>query len=127
MNFLIEGFPIHAHWDPSEGVHCVENRKSCLPVHHEWVDKEQVPGEWHQGHLGAIWVLKVHGTVLYVIATPQQEFSLTVEFQGLGWLIHLISSLQVFSSSLCQFCLSSVDNLVKVVNLSERTRRVDSH
>jgi len=25
MNFLIKGFPIHAHWDPSEGVDGVEN------------------------------------------------------------------------------------------------------
>ena len=92
MNFLIKGFPIHAHWNPSEGVDGVENCKSSLPVHHEWVDEKEVPGERHESHLCAIWVFQVDSTVLDVIAAPQKHLTFTVEFEGLRWLIHFISS-----------------------------------
>jgi hypothetical protein len=83
MDFLIKGFPIHAHGNPSEGVHCIEDGKSGLPVPHEWVHEEEIPGERHQSHLGAVWVLEINSTVLHIVARPEEELSLTVEFECL--------------------------------------------
>ena len=119
MNFLVEGLPVHAHGNPSEGVDSVEDTEGELPVHHEWVDEEEVPGEGHQGHLSAVRILEVDGTVLHVVAAPQKQFSFTVEFQCLRWLVHLICSFQVLSRSLGQLSLSCIHYLVQVVHLTE--------
>jgi hypothetical protein len=127
MDFFIDGFPIHAHRDPREAIRKVEDGKRGLPVHAEWVQEEQVPGEGHHKHLGAVRVLQVYRTVLYVIARPEEELSLTVELESLRWLVYFIGSLQILSRSLGQLCLGRVNNLMEVVNLAEGTAWLHSH
>ena len=57
--------------------------------------------------------------MFHVIARPKKKFSLSVELQGLRWFIHLIGSLQILCSSLGQLSLSSINDLVEIMNLSE--------
>jgi len=90
-----------------------------LPVPHEWVDEENVPRERHHRHLSAVRVLQVHGTVLDIITRPKKKFSLTVELQGVRWLIHFVCSFQILCSSLLQFGFSGINNLMKIMHLSE--------
>ena len=126
MNLLIETLPIHTHGNPCQGIDRVEDAQGHLPVPHEGVDEEQVPGEWHHGHLSAVWILEINGTVFNVVATPKEQLSLTVELKGLGWLVDLISSFQILGGSLGQFGLGSVDDLMEVVHLTERARWLTS-
>ena len=93
-----------------------------MPLNHPWVYEEQVPGKWHGSNLGAVWVLKINGTVLNIVTAPQKKLTFSVELKGLRWLIYFISSLKIFSCSLFKLGVGSVHNLMEVVYLTEMTR-----
>ena len=57
--------------------------------------------------------------MLNIITAPQKKFTLSVELKGGGWLVDLVSLLQILSSSLVKLSLSSENHLVEIVDLSE--------
>ncbi len=65
--------------------------------------------------------------MLNIVATVQEKLTLSVEFNRLRWLVDTISSFEVLFGTLRKFSLSSVDNLVQVVNLAELTLGVGAH
>ena len=54
-----------------------------------------------------------------IVAGVQEQLSVPVELQGARGLVHFVCPLQIFSSSLSQFSLSSVHDLMQVLRLSE--------
>ena len=93
MNFLINALPIEGERNPCEHIGGVEQGQSDLPWPHERVDKEHIPRERDHSNLGAVRIFEVDGAMLDVVAAPQKQFTVSVELERLGWLIHLVSSL----------------------------------
>ena len=104
---------------PGERVSQVEEGASDLPRPHERVHEEEVPGERHQAIIHAVGVLEVDRRVLNVVATIEQELTLTVELNGLGWLIDAVGTLEVLLGTLGKLSLGRVDDLMQVVDLAE--------
>ena len=105
----------------------IEESEAELPAHAKWVNKEYVPGEGHRTIIEAVGILEVNCGVLDVVAREQKQFSLSVEFKSLRWLVHLVSSLQILVCTLGQLSLVCVNNLMQVVHLSERSGRILTH
>ena len=54
-----------------------------------------------------------------VITGIEEHLSLSVEFESMGRLVNFVSPFQILACSLSQLSLSSVDNFVQVLSLSE--------
>ena len=97
-----------------------------MPLPHEWIYKEEIPRERHKTNKGAVRILEVDCTILYVITAPEKELSLPVEFEGLTWLVDSIGSFKILSGSLTKLGIGCVYYFMKVVYLSELTHRQSS-
>ena len=65
--------------------------------------------------------------MLDVITAVQKELTLSIELNGLGWLVDTVCALEVFLGTLSKFSLSCVDNFVQVVDLTELALRNLAH
>lgn len=127
VDFLVEALPVHCMGQPGERVGHVEEGQSDLPAPEEGVHEEDVPAERHQAVVHDVRVLQVDGRVLDVVAGVEEQFTLTVEFDRLAWLVDTISAFEVLFRSLGQLALRSVNDLVQVVDLTEITRWLHAH
>ena len=119
VDLLVKALPVHRVRQPGERVGSIEEGEGNLPGPEEGVDEEDVPGEGHEAVVEAVRVLEVNGRVLDVVARVQKQFSLSVEFHRLGWLVHSVCPFQILLSTLSQFRLSCVNHFVQVVDLTE--------
>lgn len=119
VDFAIEILPVEGQWDPGQAVGGPEQRQGELPIPHQGIDEENVPGQWHAEHLCAIRVLQVDRTVLNIVAAPKQQFALTIELERLRWLVNFVCSLEILSGTACELLLRGVNDFVKIVHLSE--------
>lgn len=126
MDLAIEVLPVGGERNPREAVDGVEDGQGNLPLPEERVDEEEVPAERDRQHLRAVGVLEVDLTVLDVIARPEEHLTLTVEFERLRRLVDLISALKILDGTGVLLLLSSVDDLVQVVHLSEVSHLIGS-
>ena len=92
MELLVERLPVHNVRHPGEAVHGVEDGEGELPGHVEGVDEEQVPGKGNSSIIHAVRILEVNGGVLDIVTAIQQQLSLSVELECLGWLVNLVCS-----------------------------------
>lgn len=119
MDLLLEVLPIEDMGEPGEASADIEEDLGQLPGPAEGVDEEDVPGQGDQGVIDHVGVLKVDGRVLDVVAGVDQEFTITVEFKGLRWLVHLICAFQILGRTLSELSLCCPYDLVQILNLAE--------
>ena len=54
-----------------------------------------------------------------VVTRIQQQFTFSVEFNSMGWLVHFGGSLQVLISSLTQLLINCELDFMEIVHLAE--------
>lgn len=119
MDLLLEVLPVEYVWQPAETARKIEDDLGELPRPGEGIDEEDIEGEGDEGIVHHIRILEVNSTILNVIAREQEELTITVELESLRWLINLIGSLQILSSTLSQLSLICPDDFVQVLDLAE--------
>jgi hypothetical protein len=126
VDFLVETLPVKDVRQPGETVGHVEEGQGNLPRPEEGVDEEHIPREGHQTVVHAVGVLEVDDGVFDVVARVHQQLTLSVEFNGLGWFVDFVGTLEVLLGSLRKLRSGSVDDFVQVVHLTEGSLRVGS-
>ena len=119
MDFLLKVLPIEDMGQPSEGITKVEEDTGQLPGPAEGVDEEGVVGQGDEGVVHTVGVLEVHGAVLDVVARVQKQLTITVELQGVRWLVNFVCALEILSGTLGQLSLGGPDDFMEVLNLAE--------
>ncbi len=121
MDPLIKSFDVHHMRNPSKAMCHVKHREGYLPLPQEGVDEVDVPSDWDETVVHDVWVLQIHDVVLDVVASEKKHFSISVEGTCLAGFVHIVCPLKVLRSSLIQFLLCSIVDLMQVVHLAEVT------
>ena len=88
------------------------------------VDEEGVVGQGDEGVIHTVGILEVDCAVLDVIARVQKQLTITVELQGVRWLVYFVCALEILSSTLGQLSLRGPDDFMEVLNLAETSGKL---